>query len=287
MAIRVVVAGAAGKMGREVVKALQGRHDVELVGGVGRASAGMDIGEAAGLGRLGIPIGTDVHQVISQTRPDVLVDFTIPSTVADHMEAAINRGVRLVVGTTGLGEAQLAQFAEACEARGVGAIVAPNFAIGAVLMMHFSEIAAMHFPSAEIIEMHHERKIDAPSGTAIKTAEMIAHKMPAHALAAGSETALTGNPVRSPNERQGPSPESQQTSPVARGESVSGVRIHSVRMPGFVAHQEVIFGLPGQTLTIRHDATSRESFMPGVLLSIRRVMDFDGLVYGLESLLIN
>jgi 4-hydroxy-tetrahydrodipicolinate reductase len=217
--IRVAVAGAAGRMGATVCEAVTGAGDMELVA---RADPALD---------------TTLTQAIAEGRPDVLVDFTVPSTAVQNIRTAVNAGVHAVVGTTGF------DLAEISDLTGANVFIAPNFAIGAVLMMRFAAEAAQHMPAAEIIEFHHDGKLDAPSGTAKLTAAMMA---PAH-----------------------PEPP-----------------IHSVRLPGLVAHQEVIFGDVGQTLTIRHDSIDRHSFMPGVLLAVRKVGGLtESPVVGLEHLL--
>lgn len=222
------------------------------------------MGEVIGLGSLGVAFSDSLETALLEERPDVLVDFTVPSSVRRHAEMALEMGVRPVVGTTGLSEEDIAELARLSGERRVGAVIAPNFALGAVLMMMFAARAAKYFPHVEIIEMHHDRKLDAPSGTSLKTAEMIARNRP--------------------ELKQG-HPEEKETLEGVRGGLRYGFRIHSVRLPGMVAHQEVIFGGPGQTLTLRHDSIDRESFMPGVKLAIQRVMELDHLVYGLEHLL--
>ncbi|MGE5586957.1 MAG: 4-hydroxy-tetrahydrodipicolinate reductase [Clostridia bacterium] len=258
--IRVVVAGAAGRMGRQVVAAVSRQPDMELLGGVDVKEGKVPIDPERMDGLL--EVTSDLASSLSRLRPDVMVDFTHPAAVMGNVRTALGMGVRCVVGTTGLGAKDIDEIDLLCRRNGIGAVVAPNFAIGAVLMMKFAGIASRYFQAAEIIELHHERKIDAPSGTAIKTAQGMARadRAQAEAAAGGEE-------------------------PLARGESVGGVRIHSVRLPGLVAHQEVIFGGPGQVLTIRHDSISRESFMPGVMMAIRKVAKLDHAVFGLEHLL--
>ncbi len=222
--IRVAVAGAAGRMGTTVCDAVNGARDMELVA------------------RADPELGVTVGQALRDGHPDVLVDFTIPSTVVANAHEAVAAGVHVVIGTTGFGPDQLDDL------RGAAAnvLVAPNFAIGAVLMMQFAATAAAHMRSAEIIELHHDGKLDRPSGTAARTAALMRD-----ASADGAE-----------------------------------VPIHSVRLPGLVAHQEVILGDLGQTLTIRHDSIDRESFMPGVLLAVRRVGSISGSpLFGLEHVL--
>jgi 4-hydroxy-tetrahydrodipicolinate reductase len=261
--IRVAVCGAKGKMGSEVVKAILRDPELELVGAVD-ARAGGDVNAIVGGAPLGIPVESNLRETLLEKNPDVLVDFTTPSTVRDHVRTCIELGVRPVVGTTGIGQEDLTEWDQALRRQGIGGLVAPNFAIGAVLMMKFAEQAARYLPHVEIIEMHHDQKLDAPSGTALKTAEMIA---------AVRERMEQGHPRE------------EEKIPGAKGANFAGMRIHSVRLPGFVASQEVIFGGLGQTLTIRHDSISRESFMPGVVLGIKRVMAIQGIVYGLENLL--
>jgi len=263
-AIRVVVSGAAGRMGRAAVRAISRESDMRLVAALGRQSAlGRDAGEAAGAGAIGVAISTDVHAALAAS-PDVLVEFAPGAPAAAHARAALDVGVRPVIGSSGLSAADLDALRTLAAQRRLGAIVAPNFAIGAILMMEFARTAARFLPHVEIIELHHDRKRDAPSGTAVKTAQLIAE-------------------VRG----DAPQPPVQEEELVAgaRGGLAGGVRVHSVRLPGLGAHQEVIFGGPGQTLRIRHDSLNEESFMPGLLLSIRRVRELEGLAYGLEHLL--
>jgi len=259
--IRVAVSGAAGKMGREVVRAVSAAEDLELVAAFDPASVGRDAGEVAGTEVCGVGIRDSAHLALGlrEAKAEVLVDFTHPTCVVDNVDIALAAGVRPVVGTSGIREADLERWRGTCRAQGLGAVIAPNFAIGAVLMMKMCEMAARHMGPAEVIELHHEQKADSPSGTALKTAEMIAKARGA------ADPAAAGPPER--------------------GLSRFGVRLHSVRLPGLVAHQEVIFGGLDQTLTIRHDSISRASFMPGVLLAVRKVIHLRELVYGLEHLL--
>ncbi|MGH2453396.1 MAG: 4-hydroxy-tetrahydrodipicolinate reductase [bacterium] len=263
--IRVVVSGAAGRMGRAAVRAIAGDRTLTLVGALGRSRAlREDAGLVAGLSALDVVIDDDLEALFERARPAVLVEFAPGAGAVAHARAAIARSIRPVIGATGLASQDVQDLTGLCEARRVGAVIAPNFALGAVLMMQFARAAARHFPHVEVIELHHDRKRDAPSGTAAKTAQMIAD-------ARGDAPA--------------PKVQEEETAAGARGGTVSGVRVHSVRLPGLVAHQEVIFGGPGQALTIRHDSFTEESFMPGLLLAIRRVMTLSGLVYGLEKLL--
>ena len=250
MSITVAVAGAKGRMGQEVVAAVQAEADLRLV-------AALDVGD-------------DLAGTLQETKPMVLVDFTIPEAVLGNIETALSHGVVPIVGTTGLSPQDVDHVRDLCRAQGVGALIAPNFAIGAVLMMRFAQEAAKYLPDAEIIEMHHDRKLDAPSGTAVKTAEMIAL-----GRAGAPPTLLPA--------------EAFEKIPGSRGgKGVGDVPIHSVRLSGFVASQEVIFGGLGQTLTLRHDSRDRKSFMPGVILAVRHAPALAAgkvLVYGLENLL--
>jgi 4-hydroxy-tetrahydrodipicolinate reductase len=264
MSVRVLVAGAAGRMGREVLRAVLGDPGTTLVAAVDVAEVGQDAGELAGRPPAGVVVQPDLAAAIRTSRPEVMVDFTRAEVAHRNVLTALGAGVSPVVGTTGMTGEQLAGIGRAAEEAGVGAVVAPNFAIGAVLMMLFAAQAARHLPDVEIIELHHEKKPDAPSGTAIKTAEMIA------ATRAGTGA---------------PRPEQEMKIAGARGGELQGITIHSVRLPGLVAHQEVLFGGLGQTLSIRHDSLDRTSFMPGVLLAVKAVRSRKGLIYGLEHLL--
>lgn len=273
---KVIVCGAGGKMGREVLRAIAGADDMELAGAVDPAHAGSDVAELAGIAP-GLEVAPTLAAALSAA-PDAMyvVDFTAPHVVYGNVTEALEAGRRVVFGTTGLSDAQLSHLDRLARSKGLGVIHAPNFALGAVLMMRFAAEAAKHAEGIEIIELHHDQKKDAPSGTAIKTAEMIAH---ARREAAGNERAG----------EEAPGVDAAHTgthqAEGARGALFHGIPIHSVRLQGLVAHQEVIIGLPGQTLTIRHDSLDRASFMPGVLLALRKVDDVDGLLYGLEHLL--
>lgn len=262
--ITVAVAGAKGRMGQEVVKMLTADESLRFVVGIDSTLNGVDVGEVVGGKPLGVPFVNSLPLALTTYQPDVLVDFTTPRTAYLHTATAIEHGVRPVVGTTGFTPEQLADLAKRCQEQKIGAVIAPNFAIGAVLAMKFAALAAKYMPHVEIIELHHDQKLDAPSGTALKTAEMIA--------AARQQL------------RQGHAQESESI-PGVRGGEYEGFRIHSVRLPGLVAHQEVLFGATGQTLSIRHDSISRESFMPGVNMAIKAVVNLESLVYGLENLL--
>ena len=248
-------------MGREVVNAvLEAGGEFNLVGAADPAFAGKMIAEVLGV-ESPIRMEKDIGSVLSSMPVDVVVVFSVPAAAMDDIRASMQSKAVPVVGTTGVTVENLEEIRGLAARHGVGAIVAPNFAVGAVLMMKLSAEAAKHLPAVEIIELHHDKKLDAPSGTAIKTAEMIA-------------AARRGSPGPSPGE-----------SHAARGEEFHGVRIHSVRLPGLVAHQEVIFGGLGQTLSIRHDSYDRKSFMPGVLLAIRKARGLTDVIYGLENVL--
>ena len=245
-------------MGREVVRAVTAEHDMQLVAAVDPAAAGEAAGESTA-----VTITADLASAIAEARPDVVVDFTHPSVVAGNIATTLASGVHCVVGTTGLVPATIEELASRAP-EGVCLFVAPNFAIGAVLMMRFAADAARFLPHAEIIDLHHDRKADAPSGTALRTAALIAEARTEAPGIPGAET---------------------ETAPGARGAVVDGIAVHSVRLPGLVAHHEVLFGGQGQTLTIRHDSIDRTSFMPGVILAIRETVKHSGLIVGLERYL--
>ncbi len=262
---RVVVAGCAGRMGRAAVRTISRRDDMVLVGALGRSTGvGQDAGTAAGAGAIGVPVTVDLAELFLVGRPTVLVDFGRGEAVAAHAEAALDHRVPVVIGATGVPAADVARLSERSQAERIGVLLAPNFALGAILMMEFARRAARFFPHAEITELHHDRKRDAPSGTAVRTARLIAEARGAAPAPAVTETELVAG---------------------ARGATVEGVRVHSVRLPGLMAHQEVLFGGPGQTLTLRHDSLSEESFMPGLVLAIRKVGTLGRFVEGLEHVL--
>ncbi len=264
MKIKVLVSGAAGKMGRETVKAVSNETDLILVGAVDVNENGKDSGMVAGVNNLGVEINKDLAKTIKQTKPDVVVDFTNPTSVLANIKIILTNGSAALIGTTGISEEALAEVKTLCAKTGKNVIIAPNFAIGAILMMKFAQEAAKYMPEMEIIELHHDQKADAPSGTAIKTAELI---------------------LKSIEKVQRPLVKETEKLKGARGANLNGVHIHSIRLSGLVAHQEVLFGGLGQTLSIRHDTINRESFMPGVILAIRKIKKVKGLVYGLENLI--
>ncbi len=259
----VVVNGACGRMGQAVLKAVQEAEDLKLVGAVD-VKAGDDTGLLVGLPENHILVETELAGALERLKPDVLIDFTRPDVVFGNVMTALDHGVSPVVGTTGLDEQQKKEIEKAALEKNTPAFIAPNFAIGAVLLMLFSRQAAKYLPDVEIIELHHDKKLDAPSGTALQTAEMIAQVREKHGQ---------GNP----NEKE--------LLTGARGADYEGMRIHSVRLPGYVAHQEVIFGGVGQSLSMRHDSMNRESFMPGVVLAAQKVRSLHGLTVGLDKLM--
>jgi 4-hydroxy-tetrahydrodipicolinate reductase len=252
-------------MGRAAVRTIARRDDMAVVGALGHTTGlGQDAGILAGAGAIGVPIAADLVEIMVAVRPTVVVDFSRGEAVAAHAVTALDRGVPLVIGATGIPSEEIAQLRARCAVQEIGVLLAPNFALGAVLMMEFARRAARFFPHVEIIELHHDRKRDAPSGTAARTAHVVAEARGAAPVPAAAETLMVEG---------------------ARGGSLEGVRVHSVRLPGLVAHQEVLFGGPGQTLTIRHDSTSEESFMPGLILAIQRIGALSRFVEGLEHVL--
>ena len=259
--MRVGVVGAGGRMGAEVCRAIEEADDLDLVAAIDPSYAGADLREVAGIDR-DLTIA-DSLDALRQAQVEVAVEFTGPASVGANLRWLLEHGIHAVVGATGLRDEDLERAREAATAGAAHAVVAPNFAIGAVLLMQFAAAAARHLPHAEVIELHHDAKLDAPSGTALRTAELIAD-------------------ARGPSPR---TPAGDERHPGARGYEHQAVRVHSVRLPGLVAHQEVVFGGVGQTLTIRHDSLDRRSFMPGVLLACREVAQVDGVVVGLEHLL--
>ncbi|NJO73329.1 MAG: 4-hydroxy-tetrahydrodipicolinate reductase [Leptolyngbyaceae cyanobacterium RM1_406_9] len=270
-AIPVIVNGALGKMGRETVKAIAQSPDMVLLGAISRNPeyAGQDVGEVIGCGELEVPVMPDLQATLAfaaqEKQPGVMVDFTHPSVVYENIRSAIAYGIRPVVGTTGLSAEQLNELAEFADKSSMGCAIIPNFSIGMVLLQQAAMQASQYFDHVEIIELHHNQKADAPSGTAIQTAQLL------------SEFGKPYNP---------PSVKETEKMPGARGSvTEDGIRIHSIRLPGLIAHQEVIFGAPGQIYTLRHDTSDRACYMPGVLLSIRKVIQLKSLVYGLEKLL--
>ncbi|KUI20124.1 4-hydroxy-tetrahydrodipicolinate reductase [Mycobacterium sp. GA-2829] len=242
--MRVGVLGAKGKVGTTMVQAVEAADDLTF-------TAGVDAGDSL--------------SALVDTQTEVVIDFTHPSVVMDNLKFLIDNGIHAVVGTTGFTDERIAQVREwLADKPGSAVLIAPNFAIGAVLSMHFAQRAARFFESVEVIELHHPHKADAPSGTAARTAKLIAE----------ARKGLPPNPDATSTGLDG-----------ARGADVDGVPVHSVRLAGLVAHQEVLFGTQGETLTIRHDSIDRTSFVPGVLLAVRKIAERPGLTIGIEPLL--
>ena len=259
--IRVAICGT-GTMGQLVLATIEAQDGLQPVGFVEPLAGAIDAHHAAS--DVTYPVYPDPAMLFEATHPDVVVDFTNAQFTATLVEAALAHGVRLVIGTSGVDDATIARLRAGCAASGLGAVWAANFAIGAVIQMHMAALASRFFDSAEIIELHHDRKVDSPSGTALITARLMR-------AARDSDFAMNVP--------------SQEHLEHARGAQDGGVPIHSVRLPGFVASQEVIFGGFGQTLVIRHDTTGREAFMPGVVIAVREVMSRTALVEGLDALI--
>lgn len=262
--IKVVVSGAAGKMGQEVCRAVLDDAELDLVGAVdiNCAEGEIDIGSIIGRGITKILVTNDLKDTINNTSPSVVVDFTHPSAVMDNIKKIIEAGVDGVIGTTGITPEDLLAIEQLLKNSESHIFIAPNFAIGAVLMTYLAQKAAKYLDAVEIIELHHDAKADAPSGTAISTAKKLSESIE-NIKVSKSKESYSG----------------------ARGADIGDVRVHSIRLPGFVAHQEVIFGAKGQTLTIRHDSIDRTSFMPGVVSAVKAVRTLPPLTIGLENLL--
>jgi 4-hydroxy-tetrahydrodipicolinate reductase len=260
--ISVAVHGALGKMGREIISAVSRDAELNLMGAVDikakASSITLDNGQS-------VPLYTSVEPLLSGVKPDVIVDFSLAAAAMAMIRTVAKAGVNLVTGTTGFSAEDMEEIGHLAKDNKVGIIISSNFALGAVIMMHLAKIAAKYFNSAEIIEMHHDEKADAPSGTALATAR-------------GMIEAREGKPFNYPVTKK-------ESLSGTRGGQFEGIAIHSVRLPGFVASQEIIFGLQGQTLKIRHDAINRECYMPGVIMAIKEVMKQRGSVHNLDDLL--
>lgn len=248
--INVAVCGSNGKMGKEVVRAVNEDNELTLV-------AQIDIVDGE---------YSSIKDASAQKKIDVLVDFTQPKSIYENAQYCLNNGINIVIGTTGLSDEQIANLKSLSEQNKVSCLIAPNFSTGAVLMMMFAKQAAKYFDNAEIIEFHHNQKKDAPSGTAVKTALMMSE--------ASGKSFVTGN-----------CPETETIKGARGGISYSDIHIHSVRMPGYIASQEVLFGSSGQTFKIRHDSMNRECYMPGVLMAVKHVMTKPEFIYGLENIM--
>ena len=262
--IRVLINGAYGKMGRSMSAGIIAAGDMEIAAAVDIQGIGRDLGLLVGGEPNGLSITGDLAAAIHASKPEVLVDFTSPQVVLNNLRTALPFSLPCVVGTTGLKEPELAEVDALARQHNTAVFFTPNFALGAVLMMRFAQDAARYFPNVEVIERHHDQKLDAPSGTAVATLELIAEKREQFVQGAACESESIAG---------------------ARGGDFQGARVHSVRLPGYVATQEVVFGSQGQLLTIRHDAINRDCFLPGLLLAIRKMKSFNGLVMGLEKLL--
>jgi 4-hydroxy-tetrahydrodipicolinate reductase len=258
--IKLVIHGASGRVGRVLVDNLYNAAEVKLVGAVDVKASSDNL--VLGDGSV-IPFSTDLEQLLTTTRPEVLVDFTLAPATMPAARIAARQKVNLVIGTTGLTADDITEIEQLSKANKIGVVISSNFALGAVLMMYFARLASKYMDHAEIIELHHDQKIDAPSGTALNTARAMA--------------IYRGRPFLQAVDEGKNYP--------SRGEKANGVTIHSVRLPGLMAHQEVIFGGPGQTLSIRHDTINRECYIPGVLLAVQEVVKHQGLIQGLENLL--
>jgi 4-hydroxy-tetrahydrodipicolinate reductase len=257
--IKVVVHGALGRVGQEVVKGVASEAGLQLVGAVDLKASGDSLLIPGGT----IPFSTSMESILHACHPGVVVDFSNAKATIPAVRICAEHGVNLVIGTTGLTAENLNEMETLAKTHKIGVVLASNFALGAVLMIHLSKIAGKFMDYVEIIELHHDKKLDAPSGTALSTAREMAQ--------------ARGKPFLQPP--------GQGEVPASRGQSVEGVSLHSVRLPGLMAHQEVILGASGQTLTIRHDTINRECYVPGVILAIKEVVKRKGLINGLDQLL--
>ncbi len=259
MPIKIAVSGALGKMGKQVVNAVIADNECKLVCAIDKFNLGFNVFED-------VSIEGDIKKAFEIHNPDVVIDFTQPDVIYDNIKTYLELGVKSVIGTTGLSSEQLFNIEKLSSEKKVGCFIAPNFSTGAVLMMKFAQQASKYFNNAEIIEFHHNQKKDAPSGTAIKTAELMS--------------------TENTNFKQGNTKE-KELIPGSRGGNFekAQINIHSVRMPGYVASQEVIFGSMGQTLKIRHDSINRECYMDGVLMAVKYIAKNNNFIYGLENIL--
>jgi len=261
--IKVVVTGVSGKMGSTICRVILLEEDIKLVAAVSKSKSGIELGKIIGGPNAGIIAVKTIKEAL-KSNPEVLIDFTHASVAPDNIIFALENGIHVVIGTTGIDEQKIAKIKKKAEEVKANVIMAPNFAIGAAMMMNFVKKAAPNFQDCEIIELHHDKKADAPSGTALATANLIKSIYKSRKrLKDGEKEKVEG----------------------ARGCFASNIHIHSVRLPGLMAHQEVIFGTTGQTLTIRHDSISRESFLPGIFLAVRNVAKMPGFTYGIDKLL--
>jgi len=244
MSIKILINGAFGRMGQMTVKTISTHPGFELVGQIGREY--------------------DLQKAIKDSHAQVVIDFTHPESVFNNAYAIIEAGAHPVIGTSGLTLEQIRTLQDKCARMKLGGIIAPNFSLGAILMMKYAKEIVKYIPHVEIIEMHHDNKVDSPSGTALHSAEIL-----------GNSLAATNQPLKA----------SREIIPGARGATHHGIPIHAIRLPGFLAHQQIIFGHTGETLTLRHDSIDRQCFMPGVCLACEKVVKLEQLVYGLEEIL--
>ncbi|MGB9856698.1 MAG: 4-hydroxy-tetrahydrodipicolinate reductase [Dictyoglomaceae bacterium] len=265
MSIKVVLCGALGKMGRVIGKAISSSKDMELVGVVDPAGVGLDYGKIINSEEVNLLVKEGIDE-LSNIPFDLIVDFTNAESAYKNAMFSLNLGRKVVIGTTGLSKEMIEEIKKKTEEKDSATLIAPNFALGAVLMIKIARELVKYFPDVEIIELHHNEKLDAPSGTAITTAEILAEEMRKRNLSHFDPTKI-------------------EKLPGSRGGKIDSINIHSIRLPGLVAHQEIIFGGLGQTLSIRHDAISRECYVPGILLGIREIYKRKGFFYGLETIL--
>lgn len=266
--IRIVIAGINGRMGRASAALIDADNDLELIGAVGRPGAsyvGADVGKMTNSGSAGILVSNEIKDLLTAAKADVLLDFSLSESAFEHAQLALANNVRPVIGTSGLGEEQIKTIAKLADSKRLGAMVVPNFSVGAVLMMEFARQAAAFFANAEIVEMHHTKKVDAPSGTAMHTV---------------AKMAKSGNTF---NKKE--VDEKELLSGARGGQGTAGVRVHSLRLPGLISHQEVIFGGAGELLTIRHDSFNTDCFLNGIALAVKAVVNLDHFVLGLENVL--
>jgi len=273
---KILISGACGRMGQEVVRTIVEDTDSIPVAAFDKKMVGEDIVDYLGLEGPECIVYDDLEKALIESKPQVVIDFTAPQVVMDNIEKSLRQGAHMIVGTTGISDTDMEKIEDWASRYQKNILIAPNFALGAVLLMEFAARAGKYFDDVEIIEMHHEGKLDAPSGTALKTAELINENRNKNRSELNEE-----NKSASAAENG----EFMESLKGARGGKKEGISIHSVRLPGLVAHQEVIFGGEGQTLTLRHDSIDRKSFMPGVRRALDKIEKLDGLVYGLEKIL--
>ena len=265
--IKVAIIGAAGKMGLALVRTLQQTEDIILVAAIGHQSGvGQDIGKLAGMDFMGLPLTSNLEEVMQNNKPDVVVELSHATAVFKNAKTTLASGIPIVIGATGISPEQQDELDKLAKEHHTSALIAPNFSVGAILMMKYAQDAAKYYQFAEIVERHHDKKLDSPSGTAIRTAKLMAQQHHEFGKDLPKET--------------------KQLLLGARGANGAGnIPIHSLRLPGSLAHQQVIFGALGETLTIQHDTIDRQAFMGGILLCIRKIRTLSGLIIGLESIL--